>query len=140
MPPQPFDAELIQAAIAHIQPKGKTPLSDAVRFAAEALRFTEERATVVILGDGGENCGRDPCAVAEELEKTGVDLTVHAIAFDIADAEGSAQLQCFANATGGLFLPVADAPELLVALQTVQEEVESPDPVPVAVTAGARVA
>lgn len=129
--PQPFDAVVIQAAIDNIQPKGKTPLSDAVRLAAEELRFTEERATVVILGDGGENCNKDPCAVAEELEKTGVDLTVHAIAFDIADAEGSGQLQCFASATGGLFLPVADAPELLVALETVQKEVESPEPVAV---------
>jgi Ca-activated chloride channel family protein len=128
VPPQPFDAELIQAAIDSIQPKGKTPLSDAVRFAAEEMRFTEEKATVVILGDGGENCARDPCAVAEDLEKTGVDLTVHAIAFDIADEEGSAQLQCFAAATGGLFLPVADAPELVAALETVQKVVETPKP------------
>ena len=128
VPPQPFDAELIQAAIDSIQPKGKTPLSDAVRFAAEELRFTEEKATVVILGDGGENCAKDPCAVAEELEKTGVELTVHAIAFDISDAEGSAQLQCFAAATGGLFLPVADAQELVAALETVQQVVETPKP------------
>ena len=135
VPPQPFDRALIQAAIDNIQPKGKTPLSDAVRFAAEELRFTEERATVVILGDGGENCAKDPCAVAEELEKTGVDLTVHAIAFDIADQEGSAQLQCFANATGGLFLPVADVPELVAALQEVQKVVENPKPFPVQIKA-----
>lgn len=128
VPPQPFDGPLIEAAINSIQPKGKTPLSDAVRFAAEEMRFTEEKATVVILGDGGENCGKDPCAVAEELEKLGVDLTVHAIAFDIADEEGSAQLQCFASATGGLFLPVADAPQLVAALETVQQVVESPKP------------
>src|SRR5436189_3014119 len=37
IPPQRFDPDLIQAAINAIQPKGKTPLSDAVRFAAEEL-------------------------------------------------------------------------------------------------------
>ena len=129
VPPTPFDAGLIRSAIANIQPKGKTPLSDGVRFAAQSQRFTEDKATVVILGDGRESCDKDPCAVAEELESLGVDLTVHAIAFDIADEEGSRQLQCFAEKTGGMFLPAADSADLVAALETVREEV-APDPEP----------
>ena len=131
VPPRPFDPGLIQAAIANIQPKGKTPLSDGVRFAAQSQRFTEEKATVVILGDGRESCDKDPCAVAEELERLGVDLTVHAIAFDIADEEGTKQLQCFAQKTGGMFLPAADSADLVAALETVREEVApAPEPEP----------
>ena len=131
LPPTPFDAGLIRSAIANIQPKGKTPLSDGVRFAAQSQRFTEDKATVIILGDGRESCGRDPCAVAEELEALGVDLTVHAIAFDIADEEGTRQLQCFAEKTGGMFLPAADSTELVAALEAVREEVApEPEPVP----------
>jgi Ca-activated chloride channel family protein len=130
--PGPFDPLTVQAAVDGIEPKGMTPLSDGVRVAAEALKFTEQKATVVILGDGEETCNADPCAVAEDLEATGVDLTVHAIAFDIADENGTAQLRCFAEKTGGLFLPVADMPELLDALSTVAEEVAPPaPPVPV---------
>ena len=129
LPPTPFDAGLIRSAIANIQPKGKTPLSDGVRFAAQSQRFTEDKATVIILGDGRESCGKDPCAVAEELEELGVDLTVHAIAFDIADEEGTRQLQCFAEKTGGMFLPAADSTELVAALEVVREEV-APEPEP----------
>jgi Ca-activated chloride channel family protein len=130
--PVPFDPLTVQAAVDGIEPKGMTPLSDGVRVAAESLKFTEQKATVVILGDGEETCNADPCVVAEELEATGVDLTVHAIAFDIADENGTAQLRCFAEKTGGLFLPVADMPELVDALSTVAEEVALPTlPLPV---------
>lgn len=133
VPPGPLDVGAIGAAIRGINPKGKTPLSESVRFAAESLRFTEERATVVILGDGRESCEMDPCAVAEELEHLGVDFTVHAVAFDIADEEGTRQLQCFARATGGLFLPADNAAELISALEEVRVEV-APEPGPVQIT------
>lgn len=123
VPPSPFDPAILSAAIAGIQPKGKTPLSDAVRQAALSLRFTEEKATVVILGDGRESCGKDPCSVAEELEQTGVDFTVHAIAFDLADEEGTRQLQCFARHTGGQFFEASDSVELVAALEEIREEV-----------------
>lgn len=143
--PRPYDAELLGAAIGNIQPKGKTPLSAAVQKAAESLRFTEEKATVVILGDGRESCGMDPCATAEELEATGVDFTVHAIAFDLADEVGTRQLQCFAHETGGLFLTATDSVELVAALEEVRQEVAptpSPDwdpaPAPVAAASSVR--
>ncbi|RYH09188.1 VWA domain-containing protein [Tropicimonas sp. IMCC6043] len=127
VPPLPFDPELLGAAIRSIQPKGKTPLAAAVRKAAESLKYTEERATVVILGDGRESCGMDPCTTAEELEATGVDLTVHAIAFDLADEEGTRQLKCFAQSTGGLFLEASKPDELVAALEQVREVV-APEP------------
>ena len=129
VPPGPFDPEILGAAIAGIQPKGMTPLSEAVRLAADSLRFTEEKATVVILGDGRESCGMDPCSTAEELERTGVDFTVHAIAFDLADEEGTRQLQCFARETGGVFFEAANSVELVAALEEVRQEV-APESLP----------
>jgi len=40
-----------------ISPKGKTPLSEAVRQAAEKLHYAAKRATVVLVSDGLEFCG-----------------------------------------------------------------------------------
>jgi hypothetical protein len=55
-----------------------------------------------------------------------------AVALLMQMRNGTAQLRCFAEKTGGLFLPVADMPELLDALSTVAEEVAPPaPPVPV---------
>ncbi|WP_417275716.1 vWA domain-containing protein [Celeribacter halophilus] len=48
--------DAIIAAVNGIKPKGKTPMTDAVRQAAEALRYTEEKATVILVSDGIETC------------------------------------------------------------------------------------
>lgn len=111
--------EAISDAVAGLNPKGKTPLSAAVRQAAEALRFTEEKATVILITDGIETCEADPCAAAAELEALGIDFTAHVISFGMTAAEGR-QVACIAEATGGTFLEARNAGELAAALtQTV---------------------
>ncbi|MEL6961360.1 MAG: VWA domain-containing protein [Pseudomonadota bacterium] len=117
----------IMASIETLNPKGKTPLTDAVRQAAKQLRHTEERATVILVSDGKETCDADPCAAAAELEASGVDFTVHVVGFDL-DAEEKAQLQCIADGTGGQFLNAANASELHDAMTTTVELVAEPAP------------
>ncbi|WP_458793042.1 vWA domain-containing protein [Yoonia sp. MH D7] len=124
----PGDGADIAALVAGMSPKGKTPLSDAVRQAAEVLKFTEEAATVVLLSDGVETCDADPCAVGAQLEALGLDFTAHVIGFDIAEGD-KAQLQCLANATGGQYFDAADARELSEAMDGVVQAtaVEAPE-------------
>lgn len=105
----------IMRAVDAINPKGKTPLSEAVRRAAEALKYTEERATVILISDGRETCGADPCAVGRALEKSGVDFTAHVIGFDVKRGE-QAGLRCLAKATGGRFFAAKNAAGLRQAL------------------------
>lgn len=120
MPLQPFDGKKISEVLDGIKPKGKTPLADAIRTAAAALRYSEEKATVVILGDGKENCiQEDPCKVVEDLEETGVDFTVHSVAFDIADKEAMEDLRCIAEVTGGEFVTANNIPELTKAIERI---------------------
>ncbi|MEM8951922.1 MAG: vWA domain-containing protein, partial [Pseudomonadota bacterium] len=121
------DRPSIMASVETLNPKGKTPLTDAVRQAAEQLRHTEERATVILVSDGKETCDADPCAAAAELEASGVDFTVHVVGFDL-DAEEKAQLQCIADGTGGQFLNAANAAELHEAMATTVEMVAEPAP------------
>jgi Ca-activated chloride channel family protein len=124
-----LDRAAMKARIAPIKPKGKTPLSDAVRQAAEALRYTQRRATVVLISDGLETCHADPCALAAELARAGVDFKVHVIGFDISK-EDQGRLRCLADKTGGLFLAAADAQSLRSALaETMAKVQEAPPPV-----------
>ncbi|WP_293577542.1 hypothetical protein [Phaeobacter sp.] len=108
-----------------LRPKGKTPISDAVRLAAEEMRFTEETATVVLISDGVETCAADPCATARTLEEAGIDFTAHVIGFDIKDAAANAQLACIAEETGGSFLSAQNAADLSLAVTTVVEDVQN---------------
>lgn len=110
----------IASLIADLRPRGKTPLSDAVKQAASVLKFTEEAATVVLLSDGVETCEADPCAVGAELEALGLDFTAHVIGFDIAEGDKE-QLQCLASATGGQYFDAADARGLSEAMKGVAQ-------------------
>lgn len=134
IPPGPLDRAHFEKVVAALQPKGKTPMTEAVRRAAQALRSTESRATVILISDGEETCDANPCDVAKELERTGVEFTAHVVGFDLkhADQRARDEMRCLAELTGGKFLEADSANELLQALRTV---VATPTPVPATPTA-----
>ncbi|MBY9068129.1 VWA domain-containing protein [Hyphomonas sp. WL0036] len=122
--PGPVDAASQTEFARKLNPKGKTPLGNSVRMAADVLKYTEQKATVLLLSDGAETCGVDPCALGRELEAAGVNFTAHVIGFDIRDANTQAQLRCLATETGGLYLSAANADELDNALSKASAEQE----------------
>jgi Ca-activated chloride channel homolog len=126
----PVDRTAIMAKVNAINPKGKTPISASVRKAAEALKYTEEKATVILVSDGLETCNADPCALANELEAAGVDFTTHVIGFDITEEE-KAGLSCLAENTGGRFISAGNANELTTALTETVQIVAQAEPEPV---------
>ncbi|HBD90765.1 MAG: hypothetical protein A2092_00650 [Rhodobacteraceae bacterium GWE1_64_9] len=129
VPPAPGTAAQIRDAVNAMRFLGKTPLSDAVRQAAEALRFGEEAATVVLVTDGLETCAADPCALGQELEAAGLDFTAHVIGFGLSAEEG-AQVACLAENTGGRYFQAGDATALAEALQATVVAAEPQPPQP----------
>ncbi len=115
VPPATGTAGAISAAVEKINPKGKTPISAAVKRAAEELRFTEDKATVILVTDGLETCNADPCALGNELEKAGVDFTAHVVGFGLTEEEGK-KVACLAENTGGKYIQASDANSLKDAL------------------------
>ena len=114
--PGVLDAPAVQKTVNALQPKGMTPISASVRMAAEQLKFTERKATVILVSDGEETCHADPCALGAELEKLGVDFTAHVVGFDLPKGKAREQLQCLAKSTGGMYVEARDAAELNKAL------------------------
>ncbi len=129
IPIGPYNTDAIIKKVNAINPKGKTPLSEATRRAAEALKYKEERAIVLLISDGIETCGVDPCEVGAELAMNGSDFITHVISFDVKK-EDQGGLRCLAENTGGLFLNAENASELRGALsKTVAEVKEAPAPI-----------
>ncbi|MEM8541161.1 MAG: VWA domain-containing protein, partial [Pseudomonadota bacterium] len=118
--------------IGKITPTGKTPLTDAVEQAAQALSYTDQPATVVLISDGLESCERDACALAESLEKSGVGFTAHVVGFGLTSDEDASSLSCIAERTGGKYITAGNADELGSALSTVGQAVAEalPEPKP----------
>ena len=122
--PAPGTADDIINAVNGITPLGKTPMTDAVIAAAEALRYTEDSATVILVSDGVETCNPDPCAAARLLEEAGINFTAHVVGFDVSDPEALTQMQCIAEETGGQFLTASNADELDLAMTAMVTEPE----------------
>ncbi|HHI88539.1 MAG TPA: VWA domain-containing protein [Hellea balneolensis] len=125
LPPGKVDPQRFKKTLAAINPKGKTPISKAVRMAAEKLKYEENKATVILITDGLETCNADPCATAAELEKLGVDFTTHVIGFDVKKEE-SEKLRCIAENTGGQYFTAATAAELTGAMNKVAKVAAQP--------------
>lgn len=128
-PGQQSRASILET-INKITPTGKTPLTDAVEQAAQALSYTDQPATVVLISDGLESCERDACALAEALEKGGVGFTAHVVGFGLTSEEDASSLACIAERTGGKYITAANADELGSALSTVGEAVAQAEPEP----------
>ena len=133
---RPVQPVAILAALDDITPKGKTPLTDAVRLAASEMQSEEGKATVILVSDGLETCNADPCAAAAELKKADIDFTVHVVGFGTTEDENK-KLKCIADNTGGKLLTANNLPELKIAMLMTAELVQKPTDTfkPVAITA-----
>ena len=125
--PAPSSGPEIAGTARDLNPKGKTPLSEAVRQAAIALNHTAQKATVILVTDGLETCNADPCALARELEQSGVDFTAHVLGFGLSPEEGQ-QVACIADETGGSYFQASDADGLAEALASTVAEASLPAP------------
>ncbi len=111
-----------------LQPEGNTPLTHAVEKAADLLNYRTKPAVVVLVTDGDETCGGDPCKLAADLVKAGKAITVHVIGFkglhryykfpaNDTGLKVYTQARCIADTTGGKFITAQTTEELEAALK-----------------------
>lgn len=114
--PMPNAAARLLSMIQDIDPRGRTPLTESVRLAAEVLDYTERSSVVVLLTDGEETCGGDPCKMAAALKAAGPGLTIHVVGY--RSEEGTYfKARCMADETGGKYFSVSTEDELVDALR-----------------------
>ena len=126
VPLGPVSIGVVEERLAALRARGKTPLSNSLRIAADLLPASG--GGIVLVSDGLENCDADPCAVARALTEGKADVTIHVIGFGVTKAE-QAQLQCIASNGGGRFFEAADAGGLASALGKVAMTIAAPEPI-----------
>lgn len=139
LPVAPHAAGDLAATIRTLDPKGKTPLTDAMAQARDLVPRTAEAADIILITDGLENCGGDPCALAAEFAAEGIDLRAHVVGFAM-EAEAVETLSCIPDQTGGQLFTTQSGAELAAALTDVAlaaPAVEVDLAAPFEVTAGA---
>lgn len=119
-PVSELDRTRLGIAIESYAPSGYTPIGLSLEQAAADLPDVEG-ATIVLVSDGEDTChvngvGPDPCEVAAGLSSSGVDVTINTIGFLLPEGAAARQLSCIAEETGGTFVEVRNAADLLAAL------------------------
>jgi Ca-activated chloride channel family protein len=117
MRPTSDAAQPMLRIIEAVNPRGRTPLTQSVRQAAEVLDFTRREAVVVLVTDGEETCGQDPCKTAAALKRAGPHLTVHVIGYRDEQQQGFFTARCMADETGGQYVSASTEDELVKALR-----------------------
>jgi Ca-activated chloride channel family protein len=120
--PAPDAAKRILDVVNGLTPAGQTPLSKSVLQAADVLDYVAKPGVIVLLTDGEETCGGNPCDVGKQLKQEGLQFTVHVIGLRVrgitwTGEQSVVETKCLAEETGGLFSTVETERELVEALE-----------------------
>ena len=105
-----------------LKPRASTPLAASLRLAASQLSADPAVAaaqSIVVITDGAEGCGGDPCGAARDLKAAFPSVKVHVI-----DVVGVSRLQCVADITGGSSVGARDTGQLKAAMRRTQAAIE----------------
>ncbi|KCZ53569.1 hypothetical protein HY29_17010 [Hyphomonas beringensis] len=127
--PGTSNRDTVNDAVKGITPRGRTPITSALRKAAGLLPG-DGRGSIILVSDGIETCGGDPCALAAELKKQNIDFMAHVVGVDIRKSADKAALACIADLTGGTYTDVDSARDLGPALEKTAQAAPKPEPAP----------
>lgn len=105
----------LTAALDDYKPHGETPIGHALEQAGKDLG-SEGPRTIVLVSDGEPTCEPDPCEVASELSKTGIDVRIDVVGLDVA-GEARDKLRCIAENGNGTYYDADSAADLVKTLE-----------------------
>ena len=116
VPVIPYDAQKLINGMHSVYVGGSTPLTLALEQAV-TLDFaglsTAFKKKIILITDGGENCGGDPCAFARALVAKRKDIIIDVV---LVSADSTA-LKCLADYTNGTFYNTDDISSFVKILQ-----------------------
>ncbi len=112
----PLDRGALKATVDDLNPKGKTPITASLEQAFKVVEGSGHGASVILISDGLETCGADPCQRVKLAKEQGLEFVLHVVGFDVA-GEDVSSLECAAQAGAGQFHSAESADQLASALE-----------------------
>ncbi|MGJ4077956.1 vWA domain-containing protein [Corynebacterium macclintockiae] len=114
--------EDLEDKINGLEPKGYTPIGNAIKKAAEELGSSGKR-NIILVSDGIDTCAPPPvCDVAEDIAGDGIDLAIHTVGFKVDD-KAQKELECISEVSGGTYTSADDTEALTEALTDAAQRV-----------------
>lgn len=114
--PAAQNAARVGSALEKLGPRGKGPLTGALREAAGVLGAMTGPRSIILVHDDIDNCQADVCAAADEIARTSPGLKVHLISAGLRKEDVQA-MSCVPRATGGRAFTVANLAQTRAALE-----------------------
>lgn len=111
--PDPIDMDRIMLPLERLNPRGRGPLTLALREAAKALPSDGKRS-LVLIHDDADNCQADLCQLSSELRAAGVKAHVISLG---PKPEDLAKMSCLSESTGGRLFYVQTAEQAEAAIE-----------------------
>ena len=103
----------ISDALTKYKPRGMTPITYSLKQAVQNdLKGLDGEKHIILITDGGENCGGDPCAFAKSLMRKRSDIHIDVVLV----SSYSKALSCLSTVTGGHFYTVYDLGDFTTAI------------------------
>lgn len=110
---KPLNGKTLLSALDAIKPKGMSPIATALAQAVAAGGPLPD--DILLIADGGDNCGGNVCAVAASLATAAPQIRIHVIG--LGGTSALRNLSCVSSATKGSFALINNPAELESAIE-----------------------
>jgi Ca-activated chloride channel homolog len=108
----------IMTPLEKLNPKGKGPLTTALKEAAKALSKTAGPRSIVLIHDDPDNCQQDACAALAEMQQAAPGVIVHVVGLGLKPDEAN-RYQCLTKPTGGRHVDAQDGTQIAAGIDDV---------------------
>lgn len=107
----------VVSEIYKILPRGFTPITYSLSQGLQDIAPYNGEKSIILISDGLETCGGDPCELAQTISLSGIDLKIDVVGFGVSDdPEASHQLMCIATSTMAKYFQANNADDLTKGL------------------------
>lgn len=116
VPFAPSDSVLQKIAeqVVAVRPTGKTPITSSLQ--ATLVDFQDRKGDILLISDGIETCGADPCELVKAWRQDQIGISVHVIGLGLKK-KAEVAMQCIADASGTQYLQASSDAELVEAIK-----------------------
>ncbi len=112
--------------VRQLRPYGMTPLTWGLMHAGRDLKDCKGSKVIILISDGAETCGGEPCSYIQRLNEMGIKLKVDIVGVGLKkDRDAREQLNCIATASGGKYYDANTSSEFIDDItQSVSKAIE----------------
>jgi Ca-activated chloride channel homolog len=111
-------AEQLMAPLEKLNPKGKGPLTTAMKEAAKSLAKTSGPRSLILIHDDLDNCQQEACAAVSDIQGFAPGVMIHVVGLGLREGDAT-KYQCLTKPTGGRHINAQNGEQISAGIDDV---------------------